>query len=315
MLPFKRILFPVDFSERCSEAGAYVAAIAKHFKAQLTLLHAIDAAPLGYYGLDPAMATAAAYAEMMSERRREELNSFLKDELLNLPVKRVVEHGDAAAIITEYARANAIQLIMMPTHGYGPFRRFLLGSVTAKVLHDSECPVWTSAHLEAEQEPKTAGYWNVLCAVDMTTESVSLIRLAAQFAEEFGAVLRLVHAIPASQAVAEQRYRDLGFPQVLFDAAREEIQKLQRGSGTGAEICVEAGDVSKVVRTAALRYSADLVIVGRGRIQETLGRLRTHSYAIIRESPCPVLSVYPGGCHVGALAPDFIGDTVPLAAV
>src|SRR5258706_6594149 len=176
MLPFKRILLPVDFSERCSEAGAYAIAMARHFKADLTLLHAVDAAPLGYYGMNPAMATAVTYAETMRERRRKDLNSFLEDELLNLPVKRVIEQGDPARIITGYALANAMQLIMMPTHGHGCFRRLLLGSVTAKVLHDVECPVWTSAHLEEGKSPKTPDYRSVLCAVDTTPATVSLIR-------------------------------------------------------------------------------------------------------------------------------------------
>jgi len=270
MLPFSRILFPVDFSERCFEVGAHVAAMARHFKADLTLLHVIDATPLAYYGIDPAIAAASAYAEMMAESRRRDFNSFLHDDFLNLPVKRLVEHGDAATVITEYARANAVQLVMMPTHGHGAFRRFLLGSVTAKVLHDADCSVWTYGRLEAENTPEAGSYRNVLCAVDLTAESVPLIRSAAQLAQEFGAVLRLVHAIPASDAILERSFRGFGYPQVLFDTVREGIQKLRREAGTDAELCLEAGDVSKIVRGEALRHAADLVIIGRGHIQETL---------------------------------------------
>jgi nucleotide-binding universal stress UspA family protein len=138
---FKRILFPIDFSDRCSEFGAYVAAVARRFNADVTLLHAIDLAPLGYYGMDPAMTTAAAYAEIMVERRKNELESFLKIEFAGLPAKRVIERGEAGAVIAGYATSHATQLIMMPTHGHGPFRRLPVGSVTAKVLHDADCPV------------------------------------------------------------------------------------------------------------------------------------------------------------------------------
>ncbi|MGA8595805.1 MAG: universal stress protein [Bryobacteraceae bacterium] len=46
--------------------------------------------------------------------------------------------GDPAAAIVKCAQAEQVDLIMMPTHGYGPYRKFLLGSVTAKVLHDSD---------------------------------------------------------------------------------------------------------------------------------------------------------------------------------
>ena len=51
--------------------------------------------------------------------------------------------------IVELAHESPDQtVILMPTHGYGPFRRFILGSNTAKVLHDADCPVWTGVHLE-----------------------------------------------------------------------------------------------------------------------------------------------------------------------
>jgi len=93
----------------------------------------------------------------------------------------------------------------------------------------------------------------------------------------------------------------------------KEIQKLRREAGTDAELCLEAGDVSKIVRGEALRHAADLVIIGRGHIQETLGRLRTHEHVIIRESPCPVLSICPGRLPVTASEADFFSDTVPVA--
>ena len=58
--------------------------------------------------------------------------------------------GDPAKKIICFARETEIDLIMMPTRGGGTFRRFLLGSVTAKVLDDATCPVWTDAHLDQE---------------------------------------------------------------------------------------------------------------------------------------------------------------------
>jgi hypothetical protein len=49
--------------------------------------------------------------------------------------------------------------------------------------------------------------------------------------------------------------------------------------------------VERVVREAVLRERAQLVVIGRGHTQGGLGRIRTHSYSIIRSSPCPVLSI------------------------
>jgi hypothetical protein len=56
-------------------------------------------------------------------------------------------------------------------------------------------------------------------------------------------------------------------------------------------MCVTVGDVSESVRKEALRHHKDLVVIGRGKVQETLGRLRTRAYGIIRHALCPVLSV------------------------
>src|SRR5262252_2372944 len=99
MLPFKRILFPVDFSDRCSEARTHVAAMAAHFKADLTLLHVVEATPLGRYGVDPATSAAAAYSEMAAERGAWGLNCYLSNEFANLAVGRAIEYGDPPAII------------------------------------------------------------------------------------------------------------------------------------------------------------------------------------------------------------------------
>jgi hypothetical protein len=45
------------------------------------------------------------------------------------------------------------------------------------------------------------------------------------------------------------------------------------------------------VTEEARQEAADLIVIGRGSIQTTLGRLRTHAYAIVQRSPCPVVSV------------------------
>jgi len=60
----------------------------------------------------------------------------------------VLLKGDPAECIVRVAQENAVDLIVMPTHAHGRFRRFLLGSVTAKVLHDTDCPVLTGVHHE-----------------------------------------------------------------------------------------------------------------------------------------------------------------------
>ncbi len=65
----------------------------------------------------------------------------------------------------------------------------------------------------------------------------------------------------------------------------------RKAAGVAAPLCLGAGEVSHVVRDSALGHSADLVVIGRGRATRTLGRLRSNVYSIIRDAPCPVISV------------------------
>src|SRR6185295_2640468 len=108
-------------------------------------------------------------AELL-QRGERDLDRALQPELKDLPVKRVLVKGEPAHEIVRVAREENADLIVMPTHGYGAFRRFLLGSVTAKVLHDSACPVWTGAHVK---EPSSSDFSlrNILCAVDLSEHS------------------------------------------------------------------------------------------------------------------------------------------------
>jgi nucleotide-binding universal stress UspA family protein len=288
MQDIKHILFPIDFSERCCGAVPFVEAMASRYRAKTTLLSAI---PPFYYGAmgDPSGGVVVDSEELLRDRQAT-LDSSLTKEFAHLRVERVAELGDPAQVITDFARTQDVDLIMMPTHGYGPFRSLLLGSVTAKVLHDVECPVWTAAHVAEAPRGKHVACLNILCAVDGTPKSVALMKWAAELAMDSNATLRLVHVIPAMEGNLT-RPMDREFEEELRLEARQSIGRLQESAGVNVPLCVTAGDIAGCVREEARRHGADLVVIGRGTLQETLGRLRTHAYGIIRQSPCPVLSV------------------------
>jgi nucleotide-binding universal stress UspA family protein len=287
MRAFQKILFPVDMSDSSTVTAPFVDAMARRYNADLTLLHVLQMPsgliPDWYGGAVPVIDTAAVW-EAESEAARE----YLTGSFEGLRVQRVVTEGDVAQAIERYARENGTDLIMMPTHGYGLFRTLLLGSVTAKVLHDSSCPVWTGVHVENAPavSPELA---TILCAVDRTEDSIATMRFACRLAHDHQANLFLVHAIPGAE-VAPEKYFDTDLRQYLEDDARKTIAHLQHSAGVHAPLCLGAGEAAHVVRDSALGHSADLVVIGRGRATRTLGRLRSNVYSIIREAPCPVIS-------------------------
>jgi nucleotide-binding universal stress UspA family protein len=278
MFPPKKILFPVDFSDRCAAAAPMVLTLAGHFEAELTLIHVVE--PLTYNDL-PVDGSGIADGQ---------LEQYLAGELKHFDVKRVVANGDPALRIVEHAEAARTDLIMLPTHGYGRFRRFILGSVAAKVLHDARCPVWTGVHVQQIPPLEQISFQRILCAIDLGKQSCAALRYAVQFGEEFNAKVTIVHAIPTARDVPGM-YVDQDWRQTLTQNATAQIESLRSSLGSDAEIRIEADEVPNAVRNCAATVHADLLVIGRSVEPGVLGRLRTNSYSIIRQSPCPVISV------------------------
>lgn len=275
MLPIHHILLPVDFSERCLKMTADAKALAEAYTAEITLLHVVN--PMYSFPATaisgPAMVPIPA--SVIAERQTQ-LERFAIKELEGATVRRLVYEGDAVEQICGFVKSEDVHLVLLPTHGYGVFRRFLIGSVTAKILHDVACPVLTGVHLDHHAEA-AAPFGNVLCAVDLGAHGQSTLAWAAQFAADLKSSLSIVHAAASADRVA---------------SAREELKRLQ--DGTGAEsthVHVQEGDAVRVVCNYAKEREADVIIIGRGARDNASGTLTTKAYAMIRQSPRPVISV------------------------
>jgi len=290
MVPMANILLPVDFSERSSGAAHYARTLARHFHSGVTAMHVLPSPDYAIGGAEVGMAAVGEYFAGRREQIEKDLTSFAISELGDLQVRTVLFEGDPARHIVDYAHTKKVDLIVLPTHGYGPFRRFILGSVTAKVLHDADCAVWTGVHLAEALPAEQIQFRNILCAVDLGAMSRKALCWAAQFAAEFGSTLTVLHAATPVDP-GEARYFDPGWRVTLVNQAKDEVAKLQEAVGTHAKVVVEAGEVQRVVRNVAQAIKADLVVIGRGTAAGVFGRLRANAYAIIRESPCPVISV------------------------
>ena len=98
------------------------------------------------------------------------------------------------------------------------------------------------------------------------------------------------HALPRVDNGPAQ-YFDQALPAMLRQAAQERTEQIQLRAGTAAEVVLEPGPVAEVVRHISISQKADLVVIGRHENAGLLGRLRGNAYAVVRESPCPVVSV------------------------
>jgi len=249
---------------------------AGHFQAELTLLHVVE--PLTYNDVPVDL-------NALGERQ---LQGYLVEELTQLDVQRVLMHGDPSSQILEYAKSRDFDLIMLPTHGYGTFRRLILGSVTGNVLREALCPVWTGVHMEQVPKLEDIAIRKVVCAIDLGTQSCPTLRWAKQLASEFGADLQIVHAIP--QTATETSFAEDAKVQLLAEA-EEKVRYVQEYVGSEGKARVVIGEVPRAVCGFACQEKADLLVIGRSVHNGFAGRLRANAYAIIRQSPCPVVSV------------------------
>jgi nucleotide-binding universal stress UspA family protein len=292
MVELSRILVPVEFSPRCAGAVQYAEALAVYFHSEIVLLHVLVPPWATYSSLEAMGYTAPAdLAQEILTQRTADLEAFPCHAPAGCDVRRVVIEGDPARSIVDYAASEHCDLIVMPTHGYGPFRRFLLGSVTAKVLHDAACPVWTGPHMEQAPDCSAIAFRNVACAVDLGLHSREVLNWAWCFAREFRAKLTVLHAIPAAAVRVGSFYFDPDWGFQIVKAARERIEFMIGEMGISAEVSVESEETPLAVRSGAEAAHAGVLVIGRGSTPRAHPHLPTNSYAIVREAPCPVVVI------------------------
>ena len=287
----KEIVFPIDFSDRSVEACPYVAALTRVLGAKLTLLHVVESLPRGSSPLDRLHTEDEAELERRKEEAYAALAAFQGQYIPHIPSQLCVLIGDPATCIVICGGNSKGRMIVMPTGGFGPFRKMLLGSVTAKVLHDAECPVLTGPHLEQAIRPNQ---WlklrRMLCAVALDWETDKVLKQSADFADQLGMALVVMHAIAPLEEGLLPLVNGGSIPASIESVQRVMEDALDR-TGVKAQIEVQIGETSRRVACTAKEENVDLIVIGRGGRPGFPGRLGSHAYAIVRRAPCPVLRI------------------------
>lgn len=290
MLEIRKILVPVDLSARSGPAVQHGANIAKHFDADVIVLHAIQAHPYnpvlasGYPGgLTPDPPDQEGQLD-------DRMVEFLQEAVPGFEAEHLAIKAEPVAVIKRIVGERQVDLVVMPTSGHGLFRNFILGSVTTKVLSEVSCPVLTGAHVEEIDAMASQPYTNVGCAVDLESGSAEILETARDFTTAYGASLTtVIHAIsPFTETTPPSTgHLDDG----IRDRARAEVQKLIDAAGISAEPIAEFGSPEEVIPEVIKNRGLNLLVMGRHNAKGHMNGLLTHAYAVIRQSPCPVLSI------------------------
>jgi nucleotide-binding universal stress UspA family protein len=146
MMPIRRILVPVDFSEGSRAALRYAAGLAESFGATIEALHVWEPAPyitpsqLMWMSSEPASFWARVHEDL--ERQ---LEAMVDAELgkTDTVVERRVLAGYVSESILRAIETSGADLVIMGTHGRTGLRHILLGSVAERVVRLSTRPVLT----------------------------------------------------------------------------------------------------------------------------------------------------------------------------
>lgn len=283
-MQIQHILFPVDFSGRSEATAPFIYSLAQRYNARITLLHAIPPLPLMYF--DSSIPEPDLAASAVDTR----LRKFGDKNFPHCEITTLVACGQPAREILTAAKEIGADLIAMPTHGYRALRRFLLGSVTATVLRDSEIPVWTSAHVcdgehRAHPQPR-----RIIAALDLKQNSEKTMRTALDLARDIGATVEVLHVAP--EGTISSTTSEAIVQRTVAAASGGGSVEVECAPFTELQITVSGEGIASMIRRVAAQHRADLIVTGRGSIHgHILDRVNSHAYAVICEAPCPVLSV------------------------
>ena len=99
-------------------------------------------------------------------------------------------------VIVANARKWRADLIVMGTHGRSGFERWVLGSVTEKVLRKAPCPVLTVPPPAGELHPDgSVLFRRIVCPVDFSGASLAALAYAVKLAEESRAEITVLHVL------------------------------------------------------------------------------------------------------------------------
>ncbi|MFW5935401.1 MAG: universal stress protein [Halolamina sp.] len=198
-----------------------------------------------------------------------------------------IEQGRPAKTIVEYAEKQGHDLIAMPTHGREGLSRYLLGSVTGKVVRLAPMPVLTAP---IDEEGFEFPYGGILLPTDGSDTALRAARHGLDFAAELDAD---VHVITVTEdSILASAGDAVGEGEGAAQRAIDDVAAAAESRGIDVTSHVETGDTEEEVLACLEREELDAVVMGAtGR--SGLNRVLLGSVAekIVAAADVPVVTV------------------------
>lgn len=281
----KKILVPVDFSETGQKVLQQAAMMSKLNQAEIVLFMSLEN-PASKSGPDyngVSINNPAMFEKLLMEWASKNMEK-IKEKLKKLGADKVsykIGEGTPYKMIVKTAKDIKADLIMMGTHGVSGFREFSIGSNTARVVSESQCPV-----LSVQKKTTKKGFTKILVPFRDKPHAREGVDYAIGMAKIYGSEIQVL-GISTDPADSAKRKLKL---------EAEQIKKIAEKSGikTTIEIVVERYVAGSILKHAKER-KADLIV-----LMADLDKASVSEYIIgpviqqvVNHSTIPILSIRP----------------------
>jgi nucleotide-binding universal stress UspA family protein len=298
---YERILAPTDFSPFSRRAFDYALMIAKLYAGAID---AVYVQPLlqSLSAYLPYLPAGTPLDEDMRKNLFRDLRLFVEPaEEARVPAEFALLEGDPADRILARAATTRPSLIVMGTHGLRGFDRWLMGSVSERVIRKAACPVLTvgEGHGPGSGPPAMT---TILCALDLSGHSDATLMHALSLARASNASLLVVHVVERDGLCDEREAEASGLPFVVDfrrhveDRARTKFEALVPeaiGDVFGIERILLFGTPHEQILRVARQRHPSLVVLGIRGARAAGFAMGSTAQHVVREMDCPVLTVRP----------------------
>jgi nucleotide-binding universal stress UspA family protein len=283
---YQNILLPVDEATAETRLTDHVGALAAATGASVTVLSVADTTRPSVTNVSGEIVDAL---EEAAQRHVDATVEALEGHAI--PTETVVVQGTPGPTIANYAAEYDFDLVVMPTNARQGLSRYLLGSVTEKVVRLSTVPVLTARILESDSF--AFPYERILVPVDGST----VADRAADHAIDLAAALdAAVHVLAVVDDTLGPDVRTTELEDRLGDAARQRVDDVaERARDRGVDdvhATVERGHPAATIVDQIDALDADAVVMGTtGRTGLERVFLGSVTERVVRTAPVPVVTV------------------------
>jgi nucleotide-binding universal stress UspA family protein len=280
MSKINRILIPTDFSETAQLAVAHGANMAKLFNAKIFLLHAVDTGIYmgGQFESVKYKEVTESVFQIADQKLKEVADEIIKKYKADLTPLTVT--GKPAHAIVNAVKENAIDIIIMGTHGASGYNELFIGSNAHKVVNMAKCPV-----ISIRATTKNVGFSHIIMPIGNDLLSRQKVNNVIELASKYNSTVHLLGLLESHDNIEDKK----------FEIKLETVENLLKKDNIKY--------TKKIIRAhypanEAMKYSeeegGDLIVIMTGHESDLPGvMLGMFAKQIVDHSKIPVMSIHP----------------------